>query len=127
MKVLTFVACVFAIFCGSVLCHTAEPLGGSDTTGNSSLIPSYPSPQNMDEFCTTTCHCKYADIEEYLKMKDGKSALFISAYYESPDGSWDGSGIIPAVEMALDDINAREDILPEYELRAIWEETKVRK
>ena len=51
--------------------------------------------------------------------------LYISAFF-SLGGTWDGSGIIPGVEMALDDINAREDILSGYELRMIWNDTKVK-
>ena len=50
--------------------------------------------------------------------------LYISAFF-SLGGNWDGSGIIPGVEMALDDINAREDVLSGYELKMIWNDTQV--
>ena len=56
---------------------------------------------------------------------DDKIPLYISTLYEGPGGGWDGSGCVPAIQMALDDINDREDILPEYELRPIWNDTKV--
>ena len=36
-----------------------------------------------------------------------------------PGSSYDGSGFIPATQMALDHINERDDILPEYELKMI--------
>ncbi len=60
------------------------------------------------------------------QIADKKITLYISAFYEGPGGAWDGSGCVPAIEMAFDDINARTDILPQYELRPIWNDTKVR-
>ena len=54
-----------------------------------------------------------------------KIPLYLGAFFPV-GGDWDGSGIIPAVEMALDHINAREDILTDYELRMVWNDTKVR-
>ena len=53
-----------------------------------------------------------------------KIPLYLGAFFPV-GGDWDGSGIIPAVEMALDHINAREDILTDYELRMVWNDTKV--
>lgn len=53
-----------------------------------------------------------------------KIPLYIGAFFPF-GGGWDGSGIIPVVEMALDDINAREDMLPGYELRMVWNDTQV--
>ena len=53
-----------------------------------------------------------------------KIPLYLGAYF-SLGGNWDGSGILPAVEMALDHINHQMDILPEYELRMIWNDTRV--
>ncbi|XP_072048870.1 gamma-aminobutyric acid type B receptor subunit 1-like [Amphiura filiformis] len=52
-----------------------------------------------------------------------KIPLYIGAYF-SFGGGWDCSGIIVAAQMALDHINAREDILPEYELRMIYNDTQ---
>ena len=54
----------------------------------------------------------------------GKIPLYLGAFFPV-GGDWDGSGIIPAVEMALDHINARQDILEGYELRMVWNDTKV--
>ena len=57
--------------------------------------------------------------------QDGsKIPLYIGAFFPF-GGGWDASGIIPAVEMALDDINARVDILPKYELKMVWNDTQV--
>ena len=41
------------------------------------------------------------------------------------DGAWDGSGILPAAEMAIRDVNREDGILPEYELKLIWNNSKV--
>ena len=54
-----------------------------------------------------------------------KIPLYIGAFYEGPGGGWDGSGCVPAIEMAIEHVNARSDILAEYELRAIWGDTMV--
>ena len=56
---------------------------------------------------------------------DGKIPLYIGAYF-SFGGGWDCSGIIVAVQMALDHINERDDILSEYELKMIYNDTQVR-
>ena len=53
-----------------------------------------------------------------------KIPLYLSGYF-TLGGNWDGSGILPAVEMALDHINHQMDILPEYELKMIWNDTRV--
>ena len=38
---------------------------------------------------------------------------------------WDTSGILVAVEMAIEHVNERHDILADYELNMIWNDTKV--
>ena len=50
--------------------------------------------------------------------------LYLGAFFPL-GGGWDGSGVIPAVEMALDHVNARHDILPGYELMMVWKDTQV--
>ncbi|XP_070577493.1 gamma-aminobutyric acid type B receptor subunit 2-like [Ptychodera flava] len=65
-----------------------------------------------------------SDGGDAAEAKDAnKTAIYLSAFF-SLGGKWDGSGILPAVEMALDHINAREDILAEYELRMVWNDTR---
>ena len=39
--------------------------------------------------------------------------------------SWDTSGILAAVEMAIELVNEREDLLVDYELKLVWNDTKV--
>ena len=40
--------------------------------------------------------------------------------------AWDTSGILAAVEMAIEHVNDRQDILTDYELKMVWNDTKVR-
>ncbi|XP_072016477.1 gamma-aminobutyric acid type B receptor subunit 2-like [Amphiura filiformis] len=54
---------------------------------------------------------------------DGKIPIYLGGFF-SHGGVWDSSGILPAVAMALDHINARPDILPEYDLKMVWNDTK---
>lgn len=53
-----------------------------------------------------------------------KIPIYLGGYF-SHGGVWDCSGILPAVEMALDHVNARSDILPNYDLRMVWNDTQV--
>ncbi|XP_072022903.1 gamma-aminobutyric acid type B receptor subunit 1-like [Amphiura filiformis] len=81
-----------------------------------------------DLTCAALCNKYYAHQERHLENSTRKPSekipLYISSYYEGPGGGWDGSGCVPAIEMAFDDINARPDILSQYELRPIWNDTK---
>ncbi|XP_072022900.1 gamma-aminobutyric acid type B receptor subunit 1-like [Amphiura filiformis] len=81
-----------------------------------------------DLTCAALCNKYYAHQERHLENSTRKPSekipLYISSYYEGPGGGWDGSGCVPAIEMAFEDINARPDILPQYELRPIWNDTK---
>ncbi|XP_069119102.1 gamma-aminobutyric acid type B receptor subunit 1-like [Argopecten irradians] len=40
------------------------------------------------------------------------------------DGLWDGSAILPAAEMALEDVNKDDTILKDYELRMAWNNSR---
>ncbi|EDV25424.1 uncharacterized protein TRIADDRAFT_55500 [Trichoplax adhaerens] len=53
-----------------------------------------------------------------------KKCLYLAGLFsvESPD--WSAGGLLPAVHMAMDDINLRDDILPNHNLCLIWAETK---
>ncbi len=53
-----------------------------------------------------------------------KIPLYLGGYY-SINGRWDGSGVVTAVEMALDHVNKKTDLLNGYELKIIWNNTKV--
>ncbi|XP_072047142.1 gamma-aminobutyric acid type B receptor subunit 1-like [Amphiura filiformis] len=39
-------------------------------------------------------------------------------------GGWDGSGLVPGIDLALEQINNRDDMLPGYDLRIVWNDTQ---
>ncbi|XP_071835076.1 gamma-aminobutyric acid type B receptor subunit 1-like [Apostichopus japonicus] len=39
-------------------------------------------------------------------------------------GGWDGSGCVVSAELALEQINNRSDILPDYELKMVWSDSQ---
>lgn len=53
-----------------------------------------------------------------------KIPLYIAAFYANGE-IWDGTGMIPAVELAVDHVNAQPNILRDYELRVIWKNSNV--
>ncbi len=89
-----------------------------------------PVTESLEASCVKKCvesSTPETTFKESLRRAGDKIPLYISSFYDGQDnGAWDGSGCIPAAEMAIDDINARTDILPQYELRPIWNDTKVR-
>lgn len=56
-----------------------------------------------------------------------KQAIYIGGFFPMQDGLWDASGILPAAEMAVEDINNHPNILKDYELRMVWNNSKVRR
>ncbi|KFQ98862.1 Gamma-aminobutyric acid type B receptor subunit 1, partial [Nipponia nippon] len=56
----------------------------------------------------------------------GKKAVHVGALFPMSGGWPGGQACLPAVRMALEDINNRRDILPDYELRLIHHDSKVR-
>lgn len=55
----------------------------------------------------------------------GKIPLYLGGFFALPGGGWDGSGVLVAVEMALDHINNEANILEDYELKMVWSDTRV--
>ena len=72
---------------------------------------------DADDFGTLTTS------EAHLDETD-KTPLYLGGLF-SLGGRSDESGHVPAVEMALDHINRRSDILMEYDLRMVWNDTQV--
>ncbi len=99
MKKLNFVMCLVLI----VVTRGNEPTGLA-TVSNDATVPMMTSDESDN--------------------KVNKTRLYLGGFF-SLGGVWDGSGILPAVEMALDHINERQDVLPEYELRMVWNDTQV--
>ena len=53
-----------------------------------------------------------------------KTPLYLAGFF-SFNTEPDTSGILPAVDMALDHINEKSDILSDYELKMDWKDIKV--
>ena len=56
--------------------------------------------------------------------KGGKIPLYIGGLLPF-SGGWDGSGLVPGIDLALEQVNAREDLLVDYELKIVWNDTQV--
>ncbi|XP_033116362.1 gamma-aminobutyric acid type B receptor subunit 1-like [Anneissia japonica] len=54
-----------------------------------------------------------------------KVVLNIGGIFPMTGDNWNGGeGCLPAATMALDDVNNRTDILPEYELKMFWNDSE---
>ena len=56
--------------------------------------------------------------------RDGTRSLYV-AVMQSFSGGWVSAGGVPAIQLALDDINADDSVLPGYTLRYELTDTKV--
>ncbi|KAM6364635.1 gamma-aminobutyric acid type B receptor subunit 1 [Pluvialis apricaria] len=63
-------------------------------------------------------------ICELRRPLSGKKAVHVGALFPMSGGWPGGQACLPAVRMALEDINSRRDILPDYELRLIHHDSK---
>ncbi|XP_072048302.1 gamma-aminobutyric acid type B receptor subunit 2-like [Amphiura filiformis] len=54
---------------------------------------------------------------------DTKIPLYIGGLLPF-SGGWDASGLVPGIDLALQQVNARDDLLSEYDLRIVWNDTK---
>nr|XP_006812189.1 PREDICTED: gamma-aminobutyric acid type B receptor subunit 1-like [Saccoglossus kowalevskii] len=61
---------------------------------------------------------------EIYAAEASKVNLTIGALFPMGGGVWDGSGILPGVELALQHINDNPSILPNYTLRMEWKDTQ---
>lgn len=55
----------------------------------------------------------------------GKKKLYIGALFPMSGGWPGGQACLPATQMALDLVNKRTDILPDYELEMIYYDSRV--
>lgn len=55
----------------------------------------------------------------------GKKTLYIGALFPMSGGWPGGQACLPSAEMALEHVNRRPDILPDYELKLIHHDSKV--
>ncbi|XP_072043527.1 gamma-aminobutyric acid type B receptor subunit 1-like [Amphiura filiformis] len=95
--------------------HTLSPRGNTSNDGRAGV---YFSGSTSSDFLVSQ--------ESTSGIPDAnrqKIPLYIGGFF-SLGGLWDGSGVLPAVEMGLDHVNNRTDILEEYELKMIWNDTQ---
>ncbi|XP_071791804.1 gamma-aminobutyric acid type B receptor subunit 1-like [Asterias amurensis] len=103
-----------------------NPTGNNPTT-MAEPGPTFPSTDNQTVNPTSdTIFSTVADGS--LPVSPGgangsRIPIYLSAYFTF-GGGWDGSGILPACQMALEHINEREDILTDYDLKMVWSDTQ---
>ena len=71
---------------------------------------------------------KKQDLLYPIRRDPSKHGLYLMGFGAidiENEGGWSSAGVIPALQMAIDDVNAREDILPEYELVMDMKDSKV--
>lgn len=58
-----------------------------------------------------------------------KETLYIGGLFglDTSRGGWNSAGIIPAVQMAIDEINYSSDILKDYQLKLLIKDSQVSK
>ncbi|RDD36248.1 Gamma-aminobutyric acid type B receptor subunit 1, partial [Trichoplax sp. H2] len=56
--------------------------------------------------------------------KSDKIDLYLGGFFPIDNFEWNASGLLPVSQMAIDDINSRDDILPNYRLNLIVRDTK---
>lgn len=56
-----------------------------------------------------------------------KKELWVGAFstVDTSGGGWNSAGAIPAIEMAVEDVNNDSSILTNYTLKMSWRDTKV--
>ena len=56
-----------------------------------------------------------------------KIDLYIGGFFgvNIQEGGWSTAGVIPALEMALDHVNSDPSILVDYQLKYVWDDSKV--
>lgn len=56
---------------------------------------------------------------------NGKKTITIGGFLPMDQNHWDASDTLPALKMAIQDINRRSDVLPQHILRLEWTNSKV--
>lgn len=76
------------------------------------------------------CFLTYGFIIHLVQSKtiSKKKNLYLGGFFavDLTEQNWRGGGVIPSVQMAIEDINNRKDILRDYNLVLLWNDTKVR-
>lgn len=63
----------------------------------------------------------------HFEFCSSKKQLCVGAFLtvDVSAGGWSSEGVLPAIEMAVQDVNNDSTVLTEYELKMMWRDTKV--
>ncbi|XP_041469544.1 uncharacterized protein LOC121419238 isoform X1 [Lytechinus variegatus] len=113
----------------SSLAATSNPMSSSDL--DTTMSPSQSTVINDFESMSSTPITTFqTDTNQSQSLQpshgisnDDKIPIYLGGFF-TLGGNWDGSGILPVVEMALEHINNRPDLLADYDLRMVWNDTQ---
>ena len=97
----------------------------SETTASYSIADEVGGVQTTSEIINITDGRGEAGSGSGVSNPPEKIPLYLGGFFALPGGGWDGSGVLVAVEMALDHINQDPNILADYELKMVWSDTRV--
>ena len=118
---LSFIAAINFIIVQNIL--ALHVLGEANfSTANNTYLNNTTTTSSLSE--TSLPNVAEAAWRTNLTEKREKIPLYIGGIF-SMGGDWDSGGILPAVEMGLDHVNDRVDVLPQYELKMVWNDSQV--
>ncbi|XP_070551242.1 gamma-aminobutyric acid type B receptor subunit 2-like isoform X2 [Ptychodera flava] len=77
----------------------------------------------LDSWLLAKCRTLVIVVHCWVSVESSKTNITIGALFPM-GGTWDAPGILPGVEMALEHINANDDILPDYTLQMEWKNSE---
>lgn len=90
--------------------------GGEQSTENAT------NEYQSESFTTIETNTENTDTDIY----GDKIPIYLGGFLSIDGGVWDGSGLLPAIELALEHVNAMPNVLARYELKMVWNDSQVR-
>lgn len=90
--------------------------GGEQTTENAT------NEYQSESLTTIETNTENTDTDIY----GDKIPIYLGGFLSIDGGVWDGSGLLPAIELALEHVNAMPNVLARYELKMVWNDSQVR-
>lgn len=82
-----------------------------------------------NQFPFIICSFCYIFLTSATKTDNSTSEidLYIGGFFgvNIQEGAWSTAGVIPALEMALEHVNSDPSILVDYQLKYVWNDSKV--
>ncbi|KAJ8044507.1 hypothetical protein HOLleu_07275 [Holothuria leucospilota] len=98
----------------------------ANSTDSYGTFPAYVTTFNISSTVVPFTEANTTAIEgQEAGMETGKIPIYLGGFLSIEGGVWDGSGLLPALELALDHVNARPDVLARYDLRLVWNDSQV--